>query len=200
MRTLFATGRPAPASLVLREFRGWVAAAVLLLASGLGGLLFAVLPLASSADAGSRRAQAAAQQLATATLELAQATTLREAASQAQQDLVRFQTTVLPADVAAARRLTHLKLSQMAREHGVAFQRSASATEEVRESALERLRVSYVLVGDYQDIRALIHVIETAPDFLVLDNVSLAEGADPQAPLTLTLELSTFFRAPNRAP
>jgi len=200
MKTLFGTGRPASAMRVLGEFRLWVGAAALLLALGIGGLLIAVLPLASSADAGSRRAQAAAQQLATATRELAQATALRDAASQAQQDLVTFQTKVLPADVAAARRLTHLKLSQMAREHDVAFQRSASATEEVRESTLERLRVSYVLVGDYQDIRALIHAIETASDFLVLDNVYLAEGADPQAPLTLTLELSTFFRAPNRAP
>jgi Tfp pilus assembly protein PilO len=200
MKTLFGIGRPASAGRVLREFRLWVAGAAVLLALGLGGLLFGVLPLASSADAGSRRAQAASQQLATATRELAEATALRDAASQAQQDLVTFQTKVLPADVAAARRLTHLKLSQMARDHDVDFQRSASATEEVRESRLERLRVSYVLVGDYQDIRALIHAIETAPDFLVLDNVYLAEGAEPQAPLTLTLELSTFFRAPNRAP
>ena len=200
MKTLFGIGRPAPASRVLHEFRVWVAVAAVLLILGLGGLLFGVLPLASSADAGSRRAQAAAAQLATATRDLAQATALRDAASQAQQDLVTFQTSVLPTDVAAARRLTHLKLSQMARDHDVRFQRSASATEEVRESTLERLRVSYVLVGEYQDIRALIHAIETAPDFLVLDNVYLAEGADPQAPLTLTLELSTFFRAPDRAP
>jgi len=200
MTTLFGLGRPAPASRIAHDFRWWVAAAAVLLGVGLGGILFVVLPLASSADAGSRRAQTAAQQLATATRELAQAKALSDAASQAQQDLITFQTKVLPADVAAARRLTHLKLSQMARDHGITFQRSASATETVRDSSLERLRVSYVLVGDYQDVRALIHAIETAPDFLVLDNVYLAEGADPDAPLTLTLELSTFFRAPNRAP
>ena len=92
MTTLFGLGRPAPARRIAHDFRWWVAAAAVLLGVGLGGILFVVLPLASSADAGSRRAQTAAQQLATATRELAQAKALSDAASQAQQDLITFQT------------------------------------------------------------------------------------------------------------
>jgi hypothetical protein len=70
----------------------------------------------------------------------------------------------------------------MARERNVRFQRSAASPEELRESTLERLRVSYALAGDYDDIRSLIYDIETAPDFLVIENVFLSEGEDEQAP------------------
>jgi len=69
-----------------------------------------------------------------------------------------------------------------------------------RVPTLARLRVSYALAGNYNDIRALIYGIETASDFLVIDNVFLGEGADEQAPLTLTLELSTYYRAAPHAP
>ena len=102
--------------------------------------------------------------------------------------------------MAAARRITHLKLSQLAREHDVTFQRSSASPEEMRDSTLARLRVSYALAGDYDDIRSLIYGIETASDFLVIDNVYLSEGADEQAPLALTLELSTYYRAAPHAP
>ena len=36
--------------------------------------------------------------------------------------------------------------------------------------------------------------VETGPDFIVIDNVQLAEGAQANAPLSLTLELSTYYR------
>ena len=77
---------------------------------------------------------------------------------------------------------------------------AAGATVRYVDSSLERLRVSYALAGDYDDIRSLIYDIETAPDFLVIENVFLSEGQDEQAPLTLTLEVSTYFRTARRAP
>ena len=64
----------------------------------------------------------------------------------------------------------------------------------LRDSPLERLQVSYALTGDWDDIRQLIYEIETGPDFIVIDNVQLAEGAQANAPLSLTLEMSTYYR------
>jgi Tfp pilus assembly protein PilO len=194
VKALFGVAAPVPLSRVLAEYRAWIVPIALLLAAAVGVLVLVVLPMAANADAAERRAAAANDERAAAAAEFAGAERLREAQGKAADDLDRFYRQVLPTDVAAARRVTHLKLSQMARERDVTFQRSASTPESVRGSTLERLRVSYALAGDYDDIRQLIHDIETAADFIVIDNVFLSEGADAQAPLTLTLDLSTFYR------
>ena len=90
--------------------------------------------------------------------------------------------------------MTHLKLAQLARSHDVTFQSGAATPEALRDSTLERLQVNYALTGDWDDIRQLIYEIETGPDFIVIDNVQLAEGSEANAPLSLTLDLSTYYR------
>ena len=195
MKALFGMAEAVPLSRVARDYRLWLVALVLGLAMNIAALTVFVLPLSASADATAARAARAAQTLEEARADLKAAEQTRDGSAQAARDLDRFYGEILPADVGAARRLTHLKLSQMARERNVRFQRSAASPEELRESTLERLRVSYALAGDYDDIRSLIYDIETAPDFLVIENVFLSEGEDEQAPLTLTLELSTYYRA-----
>jgi hypothetical protein len=62
-----------------------------------------------------------------------------------------------------------------------------------RDSSLTRLRITMQLSGTYAEIRSFLHQLETAPEFVVVDNVELAEGADAGA-LTVTLELSTYYR------
>jgi len=54
------------------------------------------------------------------------------------------------------------------------------------------------LGGDYGDIRDFVHEIESAPEFVVIDNISLAEQGDGSGTLRLSIELSTYFR--NTAP
>lgn len=200
MKAQFGMADAVPLSRVAGDYRFWILPVALALVANIAVLLFVVLPLSVSTDAGARRAAEAIEARAAAAAELHAAEQTRDGQAQAARDLDRFYGEVLPADVAEARRLTHLKLSQMAREHGVRFQRSSAAPEEVRGSSLERLRVSYALEGSYQDIRAFIYEIETAPDFLVIDNVFLAEGSVDQAPLALTLDLSTFYRVTRDAP
>ncbi|MCC7180595.1 MAG: hypothetical protein IT177_19605 [Acidobacteria bacterium] len=195
MKAQFGMAEAVPLSRVVGDYRLWIVTLGVALVANLGVLLFVVLPLSASTDAGARRATEAIEDRAAAEAELRAAEQTRDGQSQAARDLERFYGEVLPADVATARRLTHLRLSQMAREHDVAFQRSSAAPEELDDSSLERLRVSYSLSGDYEDIRAFIYEIETAPDFLVIDNVFLAEGNTDQAALTLSLDLSTYYRA-----
>ncbi len=54
--------------------------------------------------------------------------------------------------------------------------------------------MNYSLTGDWDDIRQMIYEIETGPDFVVIDNMRLVEGAETNAPLSLTLDLSTYYR------
>ena len=58
---------------------------------------------------------------------------------------------------------------------------------------------SVLAEGDWEDIRKLIHAIETGPDFVVIDNVALAE-ARTNAPLSLSLAMSTYYRVGPYAP
>ena len=44
-----------------------------------------------------------------------------------------------------------------------------------------------------EDASALRHALESAPEFVVIDNVELAEGAEG-GNLVVTLELSTYYR------
>jgi len=186
MKALFSVASTVPFARIVREQRRWLVPLLTVIAFNIGVLLAVVMPMSRSVESGERGAAVAARSLteATADLQDAQATT----------DLDTFYREVLPSDLATARRITHLKLSQMAREHDVAFERSKSTPEAQKNSDLERLQVSYELSGNWDAIRQFIYRIETGREFVVIDNVVLAEGSDSSAPLSLTLELSTYYR------
>jgi Tfp pilus assembly protein PilO len=197
MRALFTFGADVPISRVIADHRRWLVPAGIVLAINLGVLGFVVLPLRQAVVSGASRAEASGQVLREAMADLKEAEATRDGQSQASADLDRFYAEVLPTDFTMARRITHVKLAQMARSHDVALQSGAATPEELRDSTLERLNVNYSLTGDWDDIRQLIYEIETGPDFIVIDNVALAEGQEANAPLALTLELSTYYRAAN---
>ncbi|MGE0042970.1 MAG: type 4a pilus biogenesis protein PilO [Vicinamibacterales bacterium] len=195
MRALFMTAARVPLGRVLTEHRRWLWPVGVLLAANLAVLGFVVLPLTRAVDASETRASTAEAALVQAAADFEEAQATRDGKAQATSDLEAFYKDVLPADITAARRITHLKIQQLAREHGVAYERMGATPESVRDSRLDRLRVSMVLSGEYDDIRAFLYDLETAPDFVVIDNMVLAEGQQVQAPLALTLELSTYYLA-----
>jgi hypothetical protein len=194
MKALFAFNTDVPWSRVLADQRRWLLPVGAVLAINLVVLFAVVLPMRRSVETGTEQANASVQALNDAIAELKDAEATRDGQVDASKDLDRFYGEVLPADFAAARRLTQLKLAQMARAHEVRYQRGAATPEELRDSTLERLRTGISLEGDWNDIRQLIYEIETGPDFMVIDNVSLAEGESATAPLSLTLEISTYYQ------
>jgi Tfp pilus assembly protein PilO len=200
VKALFTVGSEVPFSRVVSDHRRVLVPLGAILAINLVVLIAVVLPLRRSVDSGDARARTSSEALAEAAADFKNAEATRDGQGQATKDLERFYKDVLPADVSAARRLTNLKLSQMVRRHDVNFQRSASNPETTRESELERLKISFALSGDWEDIRMLIHDIETGPDFVVIDNVVLQEGNEASAPLSLTLDLSTYYRVGPHAP
>lgn len=195
MKALFTESAGVPVARVLSDHRRVLVPLGALLAVNLAVLVLLVLPLRASVRSGGDRAQASIQALADARGELAAAEATRDGQVRATRDLERFYREVLPADVSAAQRLTRSKLSLLARSHDVVFLQSSTTPETLRESVLERLVVNFNLSGDWEDVQQFIHAVETLPDFVVIDDLSLSESGDNNAPLSLTLGVSTYYRA-----
>jgi hypothetical protein len=155
-----------------------------------------VYPLWLSVEGASGRAEAAAAAVRAADQRHRQAQATVAGKARADQELQRFYREVLPADLAAARRITYLRVAQLAERQNLRYERRTVAVEAIRDSRLQRLKMTMVLAGAYGDVRRFIHQLETSSDFVVIDDVSIAQGEDRNAPLVLTLGVSTFFLAP----
>lgn len=157
-----------------------------------------VYPLAQRVANVEQRDQAAEQALALARTEHAQASGTLTGKARASAELATFYKDVLPQDLAGARRLTYLRLARLARESNLQYERASYDPTIETDSTLTRLQIQMVLSGSYADMRDFIYQLETAPEFVVIDNVELAEGSDGSGSLVVTLDLSTYYR--NEAP
>jgi Tfp pilus assembly protein PilO len=153
-----------------------------------------VYPLSQRVANVAQRNQSAELALTAARADYAQAAGLVTGKSRAASELTTFYTKVLPADLPAARRLTHLRLAQLAREAGVQLGHETLEPDEKRKgSSLARLQGTMDLVGSYAAIRRFIHQLEVAPEFVVIDNVQLSEEGQGDN-LKVRVALSTYYR------
>jgi Tfp pilus assembly protein PilO len=178
----------------LAEHRTFVVPLVIALAVNVLVYAFFVFPLAQRVANVEQRNQQAGQALTAAQADFSQANGTLTGKDRAATELATFYKDVLPPDLSGARRMTQLRLRQLARESDLMFDRDQYAEEEVRDSSLRRLRIRMVLSGDYEDMRTFIHQLEAAPEFVVIDNIELAAGADSNDAQVVTLEMSTYFR------
>ena len=171
----------------------------LAIALGVNAVLYAavVYPLSQRVANIEQRDRTADEQLQAAQRDYQQARGTLTGKDRAAAELATFYNDVLPSNLAGARRLTHLRLAQLARESNLKFERATFESVEPRDATLVQLRIAMDLSGRYGDIRAFIHQLETAPEFVVIDNITLAQaagqGADA-APLAIKLQLSTYYR------
>ena len=167
----------------------------LVIALGINVVVFAVgvYPLSQRVANIEQRDRTAEDQLLAAQRDHAQAAGTLSGKDRAATELASFYKDVLPSDLAGARRLTHLRLAQLARESNLKFLRASFEPVAERNRTLTRLKIEMVLSGTYADMRAFIHQLETSPEFVVIDNVELGEGAEG-GPLSVTLHLSTYYR------
>ncbi len=180
---------------VVREHRAWIWPLAVVVAINVVALVLGVVPMSRSVAGAEARARAASADAAAAAAELEAATLARDGRDTATGELDVFYRDVLPADVAAARRLLQLRVAQLARTHDVVFTRSIATPEQIRGSELTRLRANVTLYGRYGDVRGFLYDLETASDFVVVDSIILTEGEDPSAPLDLTMVVSTYYKA-----
>ena len=153
-----------------------------------------VYPLSQRVANIEQRDRTAEDQLLSAQREHMQATGTLTGKDRAAAELATFYKDVLPSDLAGARRLTHLRLAQLARESNLKFLRATFVPVLERNRTLTQLKIEMLLSGGYSDIRAFIHQLETAPEFVVIDNIELAGGPTATDGQVVTLEMSTYFR------
>jgi hypothetical protein len=179
---------------VLHENRRylWPLVAVLLLNLVVYGLV--VYPLGVKSATAVDRAAAAADVRAAAERDMAAAAALVAGKSTAEKELATFYQKVLPPTLDAARRLTYAKLPALARKANVKFEeRRSEIDQQPKNSRLGRLQTRIVLEGDYESLRQLLYELETTPEFLIVDDVSVSQP-DVNKPLMLTLNVSTYYR------
>ena len=169
---------------------------VLALVCAANVLAYALLayPLSQRVANIEQRNQAAEQALAEARTEYARAEGTLTGKDRASAELATFYDEVLPQDLAGARRLTYLRLARLARDWNLRYERASYDPSVERGSTLTRLQIEMVLSGAYADMRDFMYQLETAPEFVVIDNVQLADDSDDDGSLVVTLDLSTYYR------
>jgi Tfp pilus assembly protein PilO len=156
---------------------------------------FVVLPLSRKVRGGEQAAQEAAAALAVARKDFAAARATVTGKDSADAELKKFYNAVLPADLSEARRLA-FKVSELARDANLTQGRGIATPSRERDSALGKLTIEQTLIGQYRDIRQFIYELETAPEFLILENVALAaQGGEGSTALRLDVRVATYYRA-----
>jgi Tfp pilus assembly protein PilO len=157
---------------------------------------FGVYPLAQRVANVEQRDRAAEEARAQAQREHAAARGALTGKERASVELATFYKDVLPTDFPGARRLTYLRLNQLAREAGLKVTSLESEPKKPeRNSTLERLEIALHLEGSYEAIRAFIYQLDTAPEFVVIDDVSLSDPDRERGTHELSMRLSTFYKA-----
>ena len=154
-----------------------------------------VYPLRARVRSTEARAETAAQQLQAAEREDADARDLAQGRDRTSLALSSFYKDVLPSTHAEARQVTFLRLTQLAEQHDLQQSRRSIDPKQEKDSTLARLQISMTLEGNYDDIRRFIYQVESGSDFIVIDSISLRQGEEAGAPLTLALNLSTYYQA-----
>ena len=156
--------------------------------------LFVVRPLNQSVATVEQRTVAAEQAKAAAQAEFDRANGTLTGKDRATKELGTFYSMVLAQDLSGARRLTYGRMQRLAQENRLAYQGSRYEPVEERGSTLTKLKVNVELTGTYNNLRSFIHAIESAPQFVVIENISLAEGSN-EGSLRLAMDLSTYYRS-----
>ncbi len=179
---------------LISEKRAFVAVVAIGLTvdGGLYGL--AIYPWTLRVETAERRAAAAAANLEAARQGFESARRAADGKNRAEAELQTFHEEVLPRDLAGARALTFARLAALADAHDLLMQRRASIPDRDQDSRLARLQVSMLLSGAYRDIRRFIHALETAPEFLIIEEIVLSQGDETEAGEVLNLGLSTYYR------
>ena len=186
---------------VFRDRRAVVLPLAVALLVNLVILALVVLPSSDRVARTEQQELTARQDLANAQREFTAASRTQQDKTRAEQDLQKFYSEVLPADLAGARRATYVHLARLAQDAGLRYERRLEESREPKQgdqeptSTLARFDITMVLKGDYEGVRQFLRDVEGSDSFIVIDNVGLAQGAEAGADLVLTVNLSTFYRA-----
>ena len=158
--------------------------------------LFAIVvyPLSQKVSGGEQQSTAATATLNAAKRDYQGAQATVKGKSQADQELQKFYSDVLPPDMSAARRITFLRIQQLAQQSGLRVERTTTEAKPERDSQLVKFIYRVALSGEYRSIRRFIYDLETAPEFLVLENVELTQSEVENRGINVNVEIATYYR------
>lgn len=153
-----------------------------------------VYPLGVKSAGAVDRAAAATRSMQAAERDYNAAKALVAGKSRAEQELSTFYDKVLPADFSSAMKLTYATVPAMARKANVRFVgRRVDEEQPKKDSRLGVLKTHTQWTCDYESFRRFIYEVESAPAFVIIDEVTIAQN-DPTKPLSVTLAMSTYYR------
>ena len=181
---------------VMTEKRGLIWPLMIALLVNLAIFALVVYPLSNKVASGEQEAEASALALAAARRDYANARQTVTGKQQADAELAKFYENVLPPDLSGARRITFVRIPQLAQQSNLRLETQTSSPSQVRDSDLGKLTHTAVLTGEYRDVRRFIHQLETSPEFLVLERVELTQNENESARgITVNVQVATYFRA-----
>jgi len=180
---------------VFAEKRALIVPLAIALAVNVALYAIVVYPLAQKVSGGEQAATASAAALEAAKRDYAAARGTVAGKGQADDELRKFYSDVLPPDISGARRITFLRMEQLARQCSLRLERETSDPKAERDSQLVKFTYTAALSGEYRNIRRFIHELETAPEFLVLENVELSQSETENRGLNVNVQIATYYRA-----
>jgi Tfp pilus assembly protein PilO len=180
---------------VLTEKRALIVPILIALLVNVGLYLIVVYPLSKKVAGGQQQSEAAIAALNAARRDFAAARATVAGKGQADQELEKFYSDVLPPDVSGARRITFFRIDQLAQQCGLRVERQTSDPKPQRDSNLVKFTYRASLSGEYRNIRRFVHELETAPEFLVLENLQLRQSEVENRGLNVDVEIATYYRA-----
>ena len=158
-----------------------------------------VFPLGHQVVSTEREERAAREQLVKARQDYNSAKATVTGKKDADSELQEFYKDTLPADESTARRLTFTKLAELAKQANVKLDHGTNEKSKEKGSSLSKLTTRYTLTGNYPDVRRFIYSLETAPEFIILENIGLSSSSDQQTAraVAMTLEIATYYRTGN---
>jgi len=180
---------------VLTEKRALIVPVVVGLLVNVALYLLVVYPLSRKVAGGQQQSEAAVTALNAARRDFAAARATVKGKGEADQELEKFYTDVLPPDVSGARRITFFRIDQLAQKCGLRVERQTSDPKTQRDSSLVKFTYRASLSGEYRNIRRFVHELETAPEFLVLENLQLRQSEVENRGLNVDVEIATYYRA-----
>ena len=180
---------------IFEEKRRLIYPLVVALLLNVGIYAAVVYPLSMKVAVGEQSAATAAAAVSEAQRDYESAKRTATGKVAADAELRKFYGEVLPPDQSAARRITSLEIYQMAEKAKVRYERAANEVTHERDSALGKMSTTVMLSGPYRAIRHFVYELETAPEFLILETVSLSQGADTSDSLNVTVRVATYYQA-----
>jgi Tfp pilus assembly protein PilO len=180
---------------VLTEKRALIVPVVVALLVNVALYLIVVYPLSKKVAGGQQQSEVAVTALNGARRDFAAARATVKGKGEADQELEKFYSDVLPPDVSGARRITFFRIDQLAQQCGLRVERQTSDPKSQRDSNLVKFTYRASLSGEYRNIRRFVHELETAPEFLVLENLQLRQSEVENRGLNVDVEIATYYRA-----